>query len=161
LALCVRHRVSVLSSSMVPSRRYSEIGLHQFIAWLGGPTTATTSPSGHELGLISLVEGPGSAFDINTRPSSPGGIPGAGIEPLASEEVPDVGSGISSSSQMEGLNKSCMNTPGGGGSRLDPNQATASASSLSHRRIWWSSKSLNFSSNLLTSYRYASMHESR
>jgi hypothetical protein len=42
---------------------------------------------------------------------------------------------ISSLSQIEGLSKSCMNIPGGGGSRLDPGRARALAASLSRRRI--------------------------
>jgi hypothetical protein len=55
-----------------------------------------------------------------------------GIEPLASKDVPGVGFGISSSSRILGLNKSCVNTPRGGGSWLDPNRARVLAASLSH-----------------------------
>jgi hypothetical protein len=104
---------------MVPSRRYSEIGLHQSIAGLGGSTIDATSHSGPELGLISLVEGPSSAFDVGTGPSSLDRAPCVGIEPSASGEVLGIGYRISSSSPMKGLNKSSANTPGGGGSRLD------------------------------------------
>jgi hypothetical protein len=42
---------------------------------------------------------------------------------------------VSSSSRIEGLNKSYVNTPGGAGWQLDPSQARALAASLSHQRI--------------------------
>jgi hypothetical protein len=80
--------------------------------------------------------------------SSPGEISGLGTE-------------ISSSSQINDLNKSCSNMPGEGISWLDPSRARASAASLSHQRIWWSSKSSNLFSNFLISYLYAAMLESR
>jgi hypothetical protein len=147
----MRCRVLVSSSGMVPSQRYLEIVLRQSIVGLGGLTIASTSHSGPGLGLISLTEDLGSAFDVGTRPSSLGGTPGTSIELLASGDVLGAGSRISSLSQMEGLNKSCVNTPGGGGSQLDLNRARALATSLSYRRIWWSSKPLNLSSSLLTS----------
>jgi hypothetical protein len=112
----VRRRVLVLSSGIFSSPRYSEIVLHQSVVKLGSPTIAATSPSGPGLGLISPVEGPESAFDVGTGPSSPSGAPGMGIGPSASRKVPDIGSGISSLSQMESLSKSCANTPGRGDS---------------------------------------------
>jgi hypothetical protein len=103
---------------------------------LMGPTIATTSPSGPGLGAIGPAEAPGLASDIGAGPFSPGGVPGTDIELPSSGEAPGERTEMSSLGQIEGLNKSCVNTPGGGGSRLDPSRARASASSLSHRRIW-------------------------
>jgi hypothetical protein len=149
------------SSGMVPSWRYLEIGLRQFVAGLGGSIIAATSPSGPGIGLISPTEGHGSAFDVGTGSSSPDGAPGTDIKSSASGEVPGIGFTISSSSRMEGLNKSWVNTPGGGRSQLDPNRVMTSVAPLSHRRMWWSSKLSNFSSSLPTSCWYAAIRESR
>jgi hypothetical protein len=49
--------------------------------------------------------------------------------------LPNTVAETSSSSQMEGLNRSYVNTQGGGVSQLDPSQAMTSAASLSHWRI--------------------------
>jgi hypothetical protein len=95
---------------------------------------AAPSPSGPGLSVIGPIKAPGLAFNIGTGPFSPGMVLGMGVELPSSGEAPGKHVGISSR-QIEGLNKSSMNTPGGGGSRLDPSRARASATSLSHQRI--------------------------
>jgi hypothetical protein len=76
LALRARSQISVLSSGIVPSRRYSKIGFCQSASGLGGPTTAATSPSSPGLGSIGPAKAPGLASDIGVRPFSLGGVPG-------------------------------------------------------------------------------------
>jgi hypothetical protein len=68
-------------------------------------------------------------------PPSPGGVLGTDTGLSSPSEDPGASVEMSSSSQMEGLNKSCVNTPGAGGSRLDPSWARALATSLSCWRI--------------------------
>jgi hypothetical protein len=75
------------------------------------------------------------ASGIGARPLSPGRVLGTGVELPSSREPSGEHAGVSSSSLIEGLNRSCVKTPGGGDSRLDPSRARASAASLSHRRI--------------------------
>jgi hypothetical protein len=133
LALCVRHRVS--SSGIVPSRRYSKIGLHQSTSGLGGPIIAATPPSDPGLCSIGPTEASGLASNTDAKLLSPGRVNGVGTELPSSREVPGNCTRISSSSRIEGLNKSCVNTPGGGGSQLDPSRPSALAASLSHQRI--------------------------
>jgi hypothetical protein len=161
LAWHARHRVSVLPSSILPSRRYSEIGLYQSVLLLDGLTMAVISPPGSWACPIGPIEFLGPALEIGVAPSLSDRVPDMGVRLSSPGENPGVGAGICSSSQMEGLNKSCMNTLEGGGSQLDLSRARALAASLSRRRIWWSSKPSNFSSNFLTSYRYVAMRESR
>jgi hypothetical protein len=120
---------------------------------LGGLTKTTISPSHTRLGAIGSAETPGLPSDIGVGPFSPSGFPGTGVELSSSEEGPGECTGISSSSQVDGLNKSGANTPRGGVSRLDSSRARALAALLSHRRICWSSKLSIFSSSLLTSCR--------
>jgi hypothetical protein len=97
---------------MVPNRRYSAIGFHQPTSGLASPTIAATSPLGPRLGVMGPAEAPGLASDIGTGPSSSSELASIG-EPLGGHAV------VSSSSRIEGLNKSCMNTPGWGGSQFD------------------------------------------
>jgi hypothetical protein len=78
LALCVRRRVLISSSGIVPSQRYSEIGFCQSASGLGGPTIAATSPLGPGLGSIGPAMAPGLASDTGTGPFSPGEVRGAG-----------------------------------------------------------------------------------
>jgi hypothetical protein len=73
----VRCQVSVSSSSIVPSRRYSEIGFHQSTSGLGGLTTTATSPSGPGLDSIGPTEAPMLASDTGAKPFFLGGVPGA------------------------------------------------------------------------------------
>jgi hypothetical protein len=153
LALRARHRVSVSSSGIVPSWRYSTISFYQSTSGLSGPTTAITSPVGPGFGAIGPAEAFGLASGIGNVPLSPGEAPGTGAKLHSSRGPPGEHAGVSSSSHIEGLNRSCTNTPDGGDSLLDPSRARESAASLSRQRIWWSSKSSNFSSSLLTSYR--------
>jgi hypothetical protein len=116
LALCARHWFLVSSSSIVPNRRYSEIGFCQSVSGLGDPTTTATSPSGLGLGAIVLAKVPRLASDIGVGSFPPGGVPGMGTEPPSSGEVSGRCTEKSSPSWMEGLNKSYANTPGGVGS---------------------------------------------
>jgi hypothetical protein len=131
----VRRRALVLSYGIVRRQRYSKIGFHQSASGLGGLTTSATSPSGPELGLIGPVEAPELASDAGAGLFSPGGVPGAGTELPSSGEVLGECTRISSLSRIEGFNKSCANTPGGGGSRLNLSRVRALAASLSRRRI--------------------------
>jgi hypothetical protein len=85
--------------------------------------------------VVGLAEALGLAPDIGDGPPSPDRGPSTETGPPSSSEPPGAHAGISSSSRIEGLNRSYMNTPGGGDSQLDPSQAKASATSLSHRRI--------------------------
>jgi hypothetical protein len=155
-----RHRVSVSSSGIIPSRRYSDIGFCQSASGSGSLTIAAISPSGSRFGSLGPAEAHGLTLEVGTGPSFPGGVPGVGIGLSSSGEILSLGTGISPSSRMGGLNKSCANTPGGDGSWLDLSRARALAASLSHRWIWWSSKPSNFSSSFPTSCRYAAMRES-
>jgi hypothetical protein len=75
------------------------------------------------------------ASSVRVGSFSPGGVPGMGTEEPSSGEVPGECTGTSSSDRIEGLNKSCANTPGGLGSRLDPSRVRASTTSLSRQRI--------------------------
>jgi hypothetical protein len=154
--------VSVLSSGIVPSRRYLEIGFCQSASVSGGPTTATISPPpGLPVWSSWRAEALELASEIGAGPSLPGGVPGIGTVLSSLEDIPGMGTGTSSLSQMEALNNSCENTPGGGGSRLHPSQARASTALLSRWRILWSLKSSNFSSNFPTYCWYATMWELR
>jgi hypothetical protein len=62
--------------------------------------TAATSPWGPRLGAIGPAE-------------DPDGVLGMGTEVPSSREVPSERTGTSSLSQIEGLNKSYANIPGG------------------------------------------------
>jgi hypothetical protein len=135
LVLCARCWVLVSSSGIVPSRRYSAIQFCQSALGLGVLTIAATSPSGLGLGATGPIEALRLASDIGARPFSPCWVPGMGIEPPMSGEAPSDCTGISSSSRIVGLNKSCVNTPGGGGSWLDLSQVRALSALLSHQRI--------------------------
>jgi hypothetical protein len=115
-----------------------------------GPITTATSPLSSRFGSIGSAEAPGLALE--ERVVSLVGLRGTGSWLSLPGEIPGTGTGISFSSQMEGLNKSCVNTPKGDGSWLNLRWVRVSAASLSHRRIWWSLKPSNSSSNLLTSY---------
>jgi hypothetical protein len=112
LALCARCRVLFLTPGIVPSRRYSVIGFHQSTTRLRCPMIAAPSPSGPGLSVIGPIKAPGLAFNIGTGPFSPGMVLGMGVELPSSREAPGKHVGISSR-QIEGLNKSSMNTPGG------------------------------------------------
>jgi hypothetical protein len=102
---------------------------------LGGPTTATNSSACPRSGVICPAEALGLSLDIGTRPSLPDGVPGMETGPPSSGDAPGISVGVSSSSWIEGFNRSCVNRPKGGDSRHDPSWARASAASLSHRRI--------------------------
>jgi hypothetical protein len=119
LALRVRRRVSISSSGIVPNQRYSIIGFHQSTLGLGGSTTAATSPSGHGLGAIGPTEVPGLDSGVGAWTFSLGGLHGMGTEAPLSGDVLGECTETSSLNQIEGLNKSCTNTPRGVGSRLD------------------------------------------
>jgi hypothetical protein len=118
-ARCARRRVSVSSSGIVPSWRHSEIGLHESASGLGGPIMATISSPGSWVCPTGLIEAPKSTFKARAAVSSPDGAPGPGIGLSLPGEVPGSGVRTSSSRRNEGLNKSCANTPGGGGSWLN------------------------------------------
>jgi hypothetical protein len=64
-------------------------------------------------GAMGLAEAPGLASGVSVRPFSPGGVPGMGTEVTSTGEVPSERTGTSSSSRIDGLNKSYANTPGG------------------------------------------------
>jgi hypothetical protein len=74
---------------------------------------ATTPPSGPGLGATGPPKAVGLTSGVGARPFSPSGVPGMGTEVPSSREVLTKRTRASSSSQMEGFNKSCMNTPGG------------------------------------------------
>jgi hypothetical protein len=131
LARRARCWVSVSLSSIVPSRRYSKIGPCQSASRLGGPTTVTISPPGSWACPIGSAEVPKLASEVEVVPSLPDRVPGVGVGLSLPGEIPDAGARTFSSSQMEGLNNSCVNMPRGDGSWLDPNRAGASAASLS------------------------------
>jgi hypothetical protein len=86
---------------------------------LGGPTIAATCPSGPGLGAMGPTEALGLTPSVGAGSFSPNGVPGMGTEVPSSREVPGKHTGTSSSSRIEGLNKSCVNTPEGVGSRLN------------------------------------------
>jgi hypothetical protein len=86
-------------------------------------------------GVICLAEALGLSPDVGAGPSSPGGVPDMEIGPPLSGEAPDTSAGVSSPSWIEGMNRSCANTPRGGDSQLDPSWARASAASLPHQRM--------------------------
>jgi hypothetical protein len=112
LALCVMCQVSVSSSSIVPSQRYSVIGFCQSTSGLGSLMTFATSPLGLGLGAIGPAEAPVLASGVGAGLFSPHGVPGMGTEVPSFGEVSGECTGTSSSSRIEGLNKSCVNTPG-------------------------------------------------
>jgi hypothetical protein len=143
LPRCARCQVLVSSTGIVPSRRYSEIVFHPSASGLGGFTTTTISPLGSWCGSICPIKIPGFTSEVRVGPSLPDMVPGAGCGLSSLMEISGVGTGISTSSQMDNLNKSCVNMPRVGGSQLDLRRARASVASLSHRRIWWSSKLSN------------------
>jgi hypothetical protein len=161
MARRARHWVSVSSYSIVPSQMYSENGLRQSASGLGGPTMVSISPTVSQPCPIVPAEVPGLALEVRDTPYLPSRVLDAGARSSSPKEIPGTGGRTSSSSRMEGLNKSCINMPGGGGSRLDSSQARALATSLSRQRIWWSMKPSIFSSHFLTSYQYSAMRESR
>jgi hypothetical protein len=100
-----------------PSQRYLEIGFCQSTSGMGSLTTSTISPSGPRFGSIGSAAPPlGFTSEVGDWSSFPGGVLGIGIGLSSLGEVSDVGARLSSSSQMEGLNKSCANTPGCGSS---------------------------------------------
>jgi hypothetical protein len=137
LALRARCRVLVSSSGITPSYRYSAIGFCQSTSGLGSPITATNSFACPGSGMVGSVGAPGLAPDIGDgTPYTDGGF-GTEIDPPSSGEPPPPGAhaGISSSSLIECLNRSCVNTPGGGNSWLDPSWVKASTASLSHWRM--------------------------
>jgi hypothetical protein len=74
--------------------------------------TFATSPLGLRLGAIGPAEAPGLASGVCAEPFSPHGVPGMGTEVPSFREVSGERTGTSSSSRIEGLNKSCVNTPG-------------------------------------------------
>jgi hypothetical protein len=123
--------------------------------------TAATSPLSSRFGSIGLPEAPGLTLGVRVMPSLLNGAPGTSYGLSLPGEISGTGTGISSSSRMEGLNKSCVNTPKEDDSRLNPSRARASAASLSRQRIWWSSKPPNSSSNFLTPCRHVAMRELR
>jgi hypothetical protein len=131
LAQCAWHRVSVSSSGIVPSYRYSEISFRQSVLRLGGLTIVAISPSGSWLSPVGSAKAPGLASEIRAGSSIPSGVPGIGARLSLPRGILGVGTVISSSSWMEGLNKSYVNTIRGGGSQLDSSWAKASAASLS------------------------------
>jgi hypothetical protein len=73
--------------------------------------TTATSPSGLRLGAIGPTEAPGLVSVVGVRPFSPGGVPGMGTKVPSFREVSGECTGTSSSSWIEGLNKSYANTP--------------------------------------------------
>jgi hypothetical protein len=112
----VRHQVSVSSSGIVASRRYSAIGFYQSTFGLGGLIIAATYPSGPSLSIVGSAEVPGLASDVGARPPSLNGVPSMDILLPSYGETPCERTTMSYSSWIEGLNKSCKNTPRGGGS---------------------------------------------
>jgi hypothetical protein len=77
------------------------------------------------LGLQIWFNRLGLTSEIETMPSFPGGVPGAGTGLSSPREILGSSTKISFSSRMEGLNKSCANMPGWGGSQLDLTRARA------------------------------------
>jgi hypothetical protein len=78
--------------------------------------TVATSPSGPGLDAIGLAEAPELASGVGAGPFSPGVVPGMGIEVPSSRVVLGECTKTSSSSRIEGLNKSYVDKPGGVGS---------------------------------------------
>jgi hypothetical protein len=101
LARRAKHHVSISSSSIAPSQRYSKINFRQ----------SRLEPD--DL-VISATSGPGS----QPQPAGPSGVLGlvlgVGARSPSSGWVPGVGAELSSSSQMDDLMRSCMNMPSGG-----------------------------------------------
>jgi hypothetical protein len=60
------------------------------------------------------------ASEIRVESSLPSGVPSTGTGLSLPEEISGIDIRISSLSLIEGLNKSWVNTPRGGGSPLDP-----------------------------------------
>jgi hypothetical protein len=148
LAQRAKCQVLFSSSGIILSWRYSEIGSHQSVLGLGSPVIALISAPGSQSRPSSPAGVPGLASKVGTGPPSPGRVLGAGVGLSSPGGVPDVGVAMSlpggapsvgtrqsSSRWMDGLNKSCVNTPRGGGSRLDPSRARASAALLFCWRI--------------------------
>jgi hypothetical protein len=81
------------------------IGFHQSTSRLGGLTTTTTSPACPGFDGIGSAEAPGPVTDIGTGSLSLGGVLDAGIGPPSLGESPGECAGVSSSSQIEGLNR--------------------------------------------------------
>jgi hypothetical protein len=76
--------------------------------------TATIFDLGSRAWPIGLGGVPGLISRAGVGPPLPGGVPGAGVVLPLPEGVPGAGVGLSSSSQLDDLMRSCMNTPGGG-----------------------------------------------
>jgi hypothetical protein len=111
------------------------IAFRQFASRLGGPTTATTSPACPGSDAIGPAQALGPAPDSGATPLSPGGVPSMGTSLPSLGEPQGEHARASSLSRMEGLNRSCANTPGGGDSWLELSWARASTASLSRQRI--------------------------
>jgi hypothetical protein len=95
----------------------------------------STSPLGPDLDATGPAEVPKLDFDVGAGLLPPSGVPGMGTEAPSSREVSGECTRTSSSSRIEGLNKSCVNTPGGFSSRLNLSRVRASTASLSRQRI--------------------------
>jgi hypothetical protein len=133
LALRVRHQVLVSSSGIITSHRYSAIGFCQSCSEPVGLITTTNAFACPGSSVVGPTGAPGLAPDISDGPPSADGGPGTETGLPSSGEPSGTRARTSSSSQIEGLNRSYTNTPGGGDSRLDPSWAKASAVSLSPR----------------------------
>jgi hypothetical protein len=86
LALCVRCRVSISSSGIVPSHKYSVIGFHQFSSGLAGPATTTNAFTCPGSSVVGPAETPGLAPDIGDGPPSLDRGPGTETGPPSSGE---------------------------------------------------------------------------
>jgi hypothetical protein len=123
LALRVRRWVLVSSYGIIPSHRYSMIDFCKSSSGPAGLTTTTNGFACPESSVVGPTVAPGLAPDIGNGPPSPDGGPSTETYPPSSGEPPGTHIKISSLSQIEGLNRFCVNTPRGGDSWLDPSRA--------------------------------------
>jgi hypothetical protein len=85
----------------------------QSASGLGGSTIATNSPARPGSAVIGLAEALRLAPDIGIGLPSPGGVPGMETDSPSLGKPSGRRARVFSSSQIEDLNRSCMNTPGG------------------------------------------------
>jgi hypothetical protein len=111
LAWHARHRVSVLSSSIVLSWWYSEIYFCQSMWELGGPVMDAISVLGSRawpIGPSGVLE---LASEVSVRPPSPRGVLGMGVGLPSPDGASAMCVELSSLSWMDVMNGFCMNTP--------------------------------------------------
>jgi hypothetical protein len=97
-----------------------EIGPHHSALGQSSQVMATISASSSWPQPVGPAEVPGSASEADATLPLPSGVPGVGVRLSLPSEIPGTGVEPSSSSRMDSLNRSYVNTPGEGGPRLDP-----------------------------------------